>query len=384
MKILHILPSISKLYGGPTTSIFSYTKNLRDLGVKAEILTTDMNILNNSNKSKKFQIINDVPVHITKNINFPVKKIYEFGMSPDIFFWIRENIRNYDLIHIYGLFRFPSTLAMIYSIKFRVPFVFYACGGFDNANFKNNGWLKKTYLNFFDKRNLEKSALFHFNSIKERNEAQKQSIKFKSFVLPVGVEVPPLEIVKNKSKADKKINFIFLSRIHPIKRLDIFLEAMGILNKTKNIKEWELHIAGEGDLDYKKYLFNIIKKENLQENIKWHGFLENDPKNRLLRKCDWLVSTSKSESLGISIIEALAQGLPVMITKGIAISNKLSKKKAGYIVSENPKLLATQIKEKYLRKPTKVEILNAYNFALENYCEKKLAYKLLKKYKELI
>ena len=159
---------------------------------------------------------------------------------------------------------------------------------------------------------------------------------------------------------------------------------MGILNKNINIKRWELHIAGEGDLDYKRFLLDIIKKENIQENITWHGFLENDPKNRLLSKCDWLVSTSKSESLGISIIEALSQGLPVMITKGIAISNKVSKKKAGYIVSENPKLLATQIKDKFLRKPNEVEILNAYNFALENYCEKKLANKLLKKYKELI
>ncbi len=384
MKILHILPSISKLYGGPTTSIFSYTKNLRDIGVKAEILTTDMNLFKNSNEYKSFQIINNVPVHITKNINFPFKKIYEFGISPDIFLWIRKNISKYDLIHIYGLFRFPSTLAMVYSIKFKVPFVFYACGGFDNANFKNNVWLKKNYLNFFDKKNLEKSACLHFNSIKERNEAQKKSIKFKSFVLPVGVKVPPLKIVKNKSKSEKKINFIFLSRIHPIKRLEIFLKAMGILNKNKNIKKWKLHIAGEGDLDYKKFLLNIIKEENIQENISWHGFLENDAKNKLLRKCDWLVSTSKSESLGISIIEALSQGLPVMITKGIAISNKLSKKKAGYIVSENPKLLATQIKNKFLRKPNEVEILNAYNFALENYCEKKLANKLLKKYKELI
>ena len=384
MKILHIIPSISKLYGGPTTSIFSYTKNLRDIGVKAEILTTNINLFNNSNVSKNYQIINKVPVHIIKSINFPVKKIYEFGISPDLFFWLRDNIRNYDLIHIYGLFRFPSTLAMVYAIKFKVPFVFYACGGFDNANFKNNGWLKKTYLNFFDKRNLEKSAFFHFNSVKERNEAKKQSIKFKSFVLPVGVEVPPLKKVKSISKSEQKIKFIFLSRIHPIKRLDIFLKAMGILNKNKNIKRWELHIAGEGDLDYKKFLLNLIKEENIQENITWHGFLENDTKNRLLNKCDWLVSTSKSESLGISIIEALAQGLPVIITKGIAISNKLSKKKAGYIVSENPKLLATQINDKFLRKPTEVEILNAYNFALENYCEKNLANRLLKKYNELI
>ena len=384
MKILHILPSISKLYGGPTTSIFSYTKNLRDIGVKAEILTTDMNLFKNSNEYKKFQIINNVPVHITKSINFPFKKIYEFGISPDMFFWIRKNIRKYDLIHIYGLFRFPTTLAMIYSIKFKVPFIFYACGGFDNANFINNGWLKNTYLNFIDKRILEKSAIFHFNSIKERNEAKKQSINFKSFVLPVGVEVPPLKIDRNKFKLEQKINFIFLSRIHPIKRLHIFLKAMGILYKNKNLPKWELHIAGEGDLDYKKYLLNIIKEENIEENITWHGFLENDLKNRLLSKCDWLVSTSKSESLGISIIEALAQGLPVIITKGIAISNKLSKKKAGYIVSEKPKLLAKQIKDNFLRKPTEQEILNAYNFALENYCEKNLANKLLKKYKELI
>ena len=47
MKILHILPSISKLYGGPTTSIFSYTKNLRDLGVKAEILTFELKMFSN-------------------------------------------------------------------------------------------------------------------------------------------------------------------------------------------------------------------------------------------------------------------------------------------------------------------------------------------------
>ena len=382
MKILHIIPSINKNYGGPTFTVFSYVINLRKLGIEAEILTSNIFNENKELEINKLNFIENTPVHIFKSFVTKKKKIYEFGFSLSLYNWLKNNIKNYDLIHIYSLFRFSTSISMYLAIKNKIPYILYPAGGFDIENYRSNSLIKKIYINLIDKKMMRNASLFHFNSNKELEEAKLSKFKFKSLVLPIGVSIPNYEVIdiKQNNKKEKIINFLFLARIHPIKRLEIILNAFKKINNKYKLKNWCLHVVGSGEKEYITSLKRIVDQENISKNIIWHGFLEKEKKENIFKKCDWFLNTSKSESFGISIVEALAYGLPVLITKQIPFANTIKIKKAGFIINEKPKNLADQIKNNFMKKPSKEEINNAYNFAKENFCEYEISKKLKNEY----
>jgi glycosyltransferase involved in cell wall biosynthesis len=68
------------------------------------------------------------------------------------------------------------------------------------------------------------------------------------------------------------------------------------------------------------------------------GHLDEEQKFKLLQRCDWYVLPSKSENFGISVLESLAIGLPVIISKEVGISSIVLQYKAGYIVGDQVSL----------------------------------------------
>ena len=383
MKILHVIPSISKSYGGPSYAIFSYVKNLRKLGLNAEILTSDIFLKEKAVSKKNKTKIEAIPLYIIKTLKIPILKIYEFGISYKMFFWLKKNISKYEIIHIYSLFRFSTSITMYFAIKKNIPFIIYPAGGLDKEIFKKNNLFKKIYLKYIDKNMLQKASSFHFNSEKEYKEASTIGFKFKYFITPVGIDQIPFKELIQKKEDSRDINFLFMSRIHPIKRLEIIIRAFGVIKSSKPKAYWKLHIAGDGNKKYIDELKSLIKKEGLSKKIIWYGFISNKKKENLLKKSDWFILTSKSESFGISIIEALSWGIPALISKEIPLSNEIQKNNSGYIINDNPKNLAQEIERKFLKKPNLDIIANSYNFAKNNFSDIEISKIIKEKYIEL-
>jgi glycosyltransferase involved in cell wall biosynthesis len=99
-----------------------------------------------------------------------------------------------------------------------------------------------------------------------------------------------------------------LGSLVPLKAHADVIEALPLINQ--NLAGVTLHIVGDGPL--RPELDRLARRLGVNHQIVWHGHVE-DPRP-LLRNWDILVSASTSESFGLGIAEAMAEGVPVIAT----------------------------------------------------------------------
>lgn len=107
-------------------------------------------------------------------------------------------------------------------------------------------------------------------------------------------------------KRAEKNNFLFVGRLDNYqKRVDILLHAL-----SKVTGPWHLDVIGDG-ID-RSMLHELAIELGISEKIKWHGW-HHDPWS-VLDSATALINSSDFEGLCITIIEALAKGVPVITT----------------------------------------------------------------------
>jgi len=119
------------------------------------------------------------------------------------------------------------------------------------------------------------------------------------------------DIGKAEESLVKKYDAVFLGRLNYTKGL---FDLVDIWKKIVNIKSCaKMALIGDGEKITVMKLKNKIKKNKLENNIVFLGFLTKKEKFTALKEGKIFVFPSKSESWGIAIMEALACGLPVIV-----------------------------------------------------------------------
>lgn len=127
-------------------------------------------------------------------------------------------------------------------------------------------------------------------------------------VVPNVIDTSEFEIAERKP--DGKIKVGFLASLNTQnKGLDLLLRAVASINHEK----LTLHIGGKGALlqDYKR----MSEQLGISSICKFHGEIMNEEKKEFYSGLDFFVLSSRYETFGIVLIEAMAAGLPVIATK---------------------------------------------------------------------
>ena len=148
-------------------------------------------------------------------------------------------------------------------------------------------------------------------------------------VVPNGVSLRPLSGRKREGKRGeaKGRMVLYLGRLHPLKGLDMLVEAWGKLHdaqcdgsrqgmeNTRTRCDWRLVIAGPDEQGTRAALERQARELGLMESITFAGPVYGGEKERLLDAADLFVLPSRSENLGLVVAEALGAGVPVIATR---------------------------------------------------------------------
>lgn len=343
MRVLHLIPSISPLRGGPSQAVLSMVAALRQQGVDAAILTSNDNghgIQAGMPLGRWHEQPADgqaVPVLAFGRWSPPLRAVREFAMAPGLSRWLERHASEHQLVHVHALFSCTTSLGMAQLRRQGVPYLLRTIGQLNTWSLSQSPGRKKLFLRLVDRANLEGAAALHFTSEAERQEARALQLNTPSFVLPLGV--PALNGAsaneadsQGASRAtDECIRFLYLSRLHPKKQLPLLFEALAHMKWRQPDRRWQLDIAGEGDPSYETVLREQAQQLGLHSRICWHGFVAGAAKQALLHQAHWFVLPSASENFGIAAAEALMAGTPVVLCPGVALASDVKQTGAGLV-----------------------------------------------------
>ena len=347
-QVLHVIPSVASCRGGPSEVIFPMLRELRARGWEVHLVTTnDDGPLSLDVDTNRFIEWQGVRVQFFPRLNFPNRTIRDFGYSAPFASWIKRHARDYALIHLHGLFSFVCSVAMAAARRERIPYVVRPLGVLGRWPLRQSAWRKKIYLSLFDQWNLKDAAAFHFTSPQEYEEASAFVPKEKAWLIPHGISLlARLPQAREKLRHGLRLPLaskiaLFLGRLHPKKGIDLLLSALA---RRPNLPV-TLLLAGDGESTFVRDLNLQILRLGLSEKVKLLGHVAGQTKELLLQGADFFVLPSRHENFGYAVLEALASGLPVVISNQVPFAAEVQKFNLGRVADLDVAALANALEE---------------------------------------
>jgi len=320
---------------------------------------------------------------------------------------LRKNIAGFDLVHIHALFSFSSTMAARIARQHSVPYLVRPLGVLNRWGMENRRpILKRVSFRLVELPSLLNSAAIHYTSNAERAEAASldpQLAEHESVVIPLPVERVAQGNAERFLDRYPKLRgcriILILSRIHPMKGIELLLDAFAIVRNQHN--DVALVIAGEGEEAYVRGLreragTNLRSRSasgsacptNLQEEdtrIVWTGHLSGEMKAAALAAADVFVLPSASENFGIAAAESLAAGIPTIVSEEVALSSDIRRYDAGVVVQRDAQQLAAAISDSLSNKERAAGLAaNGRRLAEERYSPEAVGRALHELYQKII
>lgn len=318
--------------GGVASAVLSLSRGLARRGHKIDIVTLD-------DPDASWLADVDLTIHALG----PGLSRYRYAKA--LLPWLREHGNHYDRVIVHGLWQFLSFAAWRFYRGTSIPYYVFPHGMLDP-------WFKKTYpvkhlkkwlyWPWAEYRVLRDAAAVVFTSEEERIQARKSFwlYRCREEVSPLGVESPPAISPQAKEAFLRRYPqlqgtriLLFLGRLHPKKGCDILIDAFPRDADSEN--RLSLVLAGPDQVGWEKHLRARVAHLDIAPRIIFTGMLQGEAKQGALTSADAFILPSHQENFGIAVVEALASGLPVLISERVNIWREIDADRAGYVESDD-------------------------------------------------
>ena len=322
MKVLHVIPSVSPKRGGPSQTIRLMGRGLMQAGVEVHVATTD------DDGSGRASCALNEPLCLPDGTFWHFsRELRSYTVSRPLCLWLGQHVQDFDLIHIHSLFSYPTTVTAHWARRRGVPYVVRPLGSLTLRGIRRrHRWLKRLSVEAVERRILRGATWVHFATELEREDAGWLKMSTPSRVIPNPVIAPPRHL--RESRAGQTI--LFLSRLDPIKGLDLLLPAFA--HACHRLPAARLIVAGTGESEFVTRLRAMADSLPNRNQVEWAGFVDGPRKEQLFQRADLFVLPSYSESFGMAAAEAMSHGLPILASDKVGISPLIRSYAAGCTV----------------------------------------------------
>lgn len=353
--------------GGPSLSVYWLAKALAHKGQDVTVVTTNHGLANMF-PSDEWIIIEGIRVQYCSSL-------WRLLMV------VLRQVKNHDLLHLTSVCFWPSVVIAAYSIIFTRKGIIWSPRGELAISAINGSWVKNVLFAFYGLL-FRKRVLFHGTSNKEIEEIQNSLGSCKSFMLPNYLELSPKY---NRPPGDY---LLYLGRISPIKSLNKLVEALS-LSRVFLLSKYKLLLAGKSvtteEIVCETELRDQITRLGLQEKIRFLGEVGGRDKDELLSGAYFSFLVSESENFGNVVVEAMAQGTPVVTSLGTPWE-VLEENNVGYHISNEPSILSKAIDELLeMKSDDYLELRRrVYDFCVSEFSVSDNVHKWIFVYKDLV
>lgn len=334
-RILHVIQTLSSRYGGPVTALNALVKEQARTGHDVTVCTTDCGTsLNEKLSIEHFQTLypDGTDLKMFSGTYTPLL------VSPGLAKWLWQNVTAFDIVHIHGLYRFPATYAAYQAHKQGVPYIIRPHGALDPYLYDKSSrsvWLKRLYERWFDLPNLNGASAIHYTTEEERERASFLGLRAPSFIIPNGIEwsrfasLPERGAFRDAQGYGDEPLVLFLGRLHFKKGLDLLIPAFAAVRQR--LPEARLAIVGPENDDYGQQVRRWVAEYGLNDAVRFVDHLDGPAVLQAYVDADVFVLPSYTENFGMTVVEAMACGLPVVISDQVNIHTEVAASGGGLV-----------------------------------------------------
>jgi len=341
MKILNVIVSMDPVSGGTSQGLRNIIPALQNIGVVNEVVCFD-------DPASKFIEKDNFITHAIGPAKGPYA--YTEKLKP----WLLQNLGRFDAVIIQGVWLYNSFGTYSSWKKYKkdnatAPKLFLMTHGMLDPYFQKakerklkaiRNWL---FWKLFESKVVNGIDGVLFTCQEELLLARQTFTPYKPIrELNVGYGIsavpqfrPEMKTAFNEKcpQIANKPYFLFISRVHPKKGVDILINAYLHLKKSNNLPA--LVIAGPGlDTQYGQEMLQLAGNDN---DIFFPGMISGDSKWGAFYGSEAFVLPSHQENFGIAVVEAMACSKPVIISNQINIWREINDGHGGIIVNDNEK-----------------------------------------------
>jgi glycosyltransferase involved in cell wall biosynthesis len=349
LKILQIVYAFYPPYSESGNSRVAYeiSKGLARKGHDVAVCTT--NVLAGEkmfDPKKKVYNIDGFKVHYHRSLFYKphafVPLFYSQGVVDEI-----KNISDYDVIHLHENRFYTSILLHHYAKKYGIPYVLQAHG--DLPRISKHG-PKVLFDVFFGYRLLRDASKVIALTNTEAEQYKSMGVPYERIaVIPNGIDLSEYADLPPKGSFKKKFNIqdkekivLYLGRIHRIKGVDILVRAFA--NVIKKLDDVRLVVVGPDD-GYLSELEALIKALKIEDQVLISGPLYGRDKLDAYVDADVYVLPSRYEIFGMTALESVACGTPVILTENCGIAEYFRDKTGLVVNADSPSNLQEALLE---------------------------------------
>ena len=305
MKIAYLLGSVSRAAGG----LFEVCRRL----AQTISSTSAVEVLGLGDEFTYHDLAAWLPLRPRV---FPISGPRGFGYAKGYARQLSEI--NPDLIHVHGLWMYPSLCGYRWHRRTGSPLIYTAHGMLDPWALRNSGWKKRLAGFLWEDAAHRSATCFQVNSEAEYLTLRSYGLKNPIAVIPNGVDLPDLSVRRDAPWGNEFGNrnvLLYLGRLHPKKNLPALLDGWKIARASSSVaKDWVLVIAGWDQGHHEAQLRRQTRELGLDDSVYFAGAFFGGAKDAAYANAAAFVLPSLSEGLPMVVLEAWAYGKPVVMT----------------------------------------------------------------------
>jgi len=299
MQVDHVITDISQKASGPSLSVPRLCESLVTQGIDVRL-----HVLSPPNESGSF----NVPlIHHERWPWYP-----RLAASPDLYRALRASAQKAELIHNHSLWEMTNVYPGRAIRGTQCRLINSPRGTLLNGALQRSSLRKRIMWSFGQAKALKASACLHATSREEAFSLKKLGLRIPIAMIPNGIDIPDTSTVLDEKVRGRR-SLLFLGRIHPIKQIDVLLRAWSQIEPM--FPDWDLIVAGPDNNGYLPKMCHLARHLQLRR-VSFPGPVFGESKLRMLKESSLFVLPSKSENFAMAVAEALAVGIPAIVTKG--------------------------------------------------------------------
>lgn len=235
---------------------------------------------------------------------------------------------------------------------------------------------------------LTGAAAIHYATTEEKALAEANLKLARGTVVPNGIDLSlldrPIEPFYRNRPEPGEPYILALSRIHPKKGFELLIESFADLKRRGLFNAWRLVFAGDGDVGYVDLLKSLALRNGLSGDAVFVGWLDGAAKYAALKDASLLVMPSYQENFGNSLVEAMAYGVPVLVSQYVNLAPEIREAGAGWVTALSKEDLARTLSDALGDEQERKHRGDKARAMAQHYAAPKVTQRLLELYQSLL